>query len=588
MPDVPIEPLGSLPDFDVFDSDVFNNFDSFISTMGLNVPFELDLFAGGLDNEPTPAPPGRKENLMLHRHPNNAPHLHGSYQCLDVARGTKKLEFADADADELDELRPMPCPWGFSTAQRDELNRVSALHGDNDETFRSPSRLALGRYIAAYFDEFHNHFPILHASTFRPQTGCAHGPELVLTLAACGAAYFAIINFQSRALQATSELREILQAYARGGQIVITESPENEWQAWILAESHRRTLCCTYIVLNLCSTALDVPPSLLVSELDVKLPSSTAEWTASSASAWSQARKYAAPAIPVQQALASLFSSSAPQHSHSSLANLILMNALLQRIYLSRQMQLESAQGPLRDADANELQNALSRWTLAWQQARGSMLDPRNPDGSNSFTSTSSLGLAYIRLSTNYASRRHLASWDANKIAQSLYDSPLPQRTSRLAPALLHATQGLYIPVKLGLDWVSRSEFLHWDLSIFLYYLEAAVFTSKWLSSVAVSLHTTPMTDCEMNILKTLHRIVDDVDESLDPMPDTQHSAPAVTRGDTANLASGLAVRIADTWARLFRHHNSPWPMVDLIGKSLDIYAGLLRNDLAGNVKGAQ
>ena len=176
----------TLPDIDVFDSEAFHNFDSFISTMGMNMPFEMELFGGGLHNEPTPAPSGRTEMLMLHRHP-DMPNTHESYQCRSVATGARSLEFADADADELAELRPMPCPWGFSTLQREELQTVSTVYQTGTEVFRVPSRLGLGRYIAAYFDEFHNHFPCIHATTFRPQALCATAPELVLAIAACGA-----------------------------------------------------------------------------------------------------------------------------------------------------------------------------------------------------------------------------------------------------------------------------------------------------------------------------------------------------------------------------------------------------------------
>ena len=206
------------------------------------------------------------------------------------------------------------------------------------------------------------------------------------------------------------------------------------------------------------------------------------------------------------------------------------------------------------------------------------MLDPRNPDSSNSFSATSLLGLAHLRLCTGLASYRQLSSWDPDKIALNLYQSPFPRRTPRLAPALLHATQGLYIPVKLGLEWVSRNHFLHWDLSVFLYYLEAAVFLSKWLLSVADSLRGTPMSDTELNIMKTLQRIIEDIDESLDPLEEAEdHEGMLISHHDTADLARNLAVRIAATWARLFSHHNSPWPIVDLIGKSLANYARLMR-----------
>ena len=76
-------------------------------------------------------------------------------------------------------------------------------------------------------------------------------------------------------MQASSELREILREYARQQQD--EKQTEEDWPDWILAEGERRTICCIFNVLDMISTAYNVPPLLLVGELDVQLPSSTAE-----------------------------------------------------------------------------------------------------------------------------------------------------------------------------------------------------------------------------------------------------------------------------------------------------------------------
>lgn len=76
-------------------------------------------------------------------------------------------------------------------------------------------------------------------------------------------------------MQASSELREILREYAR--QRPDEKQTEEEWPHWILAEGRRRTVCCIYNILDMISTTYDVPSLLFVSEIDVQLPSSTAE-----------------------------------------------------------------------------------------------------------------------------------------------------------------------------------------------------------------------------------------------------------------------------------------------------------------------
>lgn len=180
---------------------------------------------------------------------------------------------------------------------------------------------------------------------------------------------------------------------------------------------------------------------------------------------------------------------------------------------------------------------------------------------------------------SNYDNSRSLSSNDPEKVARDLYAAPLPPRMPEIAPALLHATQALYVPVKLGIDWISRRHFLHWDLPVFLYYLEAAVFLSKWLLSVAETVETIPLTDCESNIMQALHRIVDDTDESLDPDEDALTPSTMASTSQRPHFARGLAVRVTQVWARLFRDNNSPWPTIILIGKSLNVYARLVREE---------
>ncbi|KAH6613053.1 hypothetical protein C7974DRAFT_405086 [Boeremia exigua] len=55
-----------------------------------------------------------------------------------------------------------------------------------DDTFSFPSRRTLSRFLEAYFQEFHQHFPFLHVPT---TTVSALAPELVLAMAAAGGCY---------------------------------------------------------------------------------------------------------------------------------------------------------------------------------------------------------------------------------------------------------------------------------------------------------------------------------------------------------------------------------------------------------------
>jgi hypothetical protein len=120
-----------------------------------------------------------------------------------------------------------------------------------------------------------------------------------------------------------------------------------------------------------------------------------------------------------------------------------------------------------------------------WQQAPESSLDPHNENGPIPFTSSALLGLAYVRLCLNLGPYRQLETRDPSCIAAALHRSPLPERSYRLIPALICAAHSLSIPVRLGIDYVARSQAFFWSVRHSLASLECAVLLSKWLHTLA-------------------------------------------------------------------------------------------------------
>lgn len=119
-----------------------------------------------------------------------------------------------------------------------------------------------------------------------------------------------------------------------------------------------------------------------------------------------------------------------------------------------------------------------------WQQAPESSLDPHNENGPIPFTSSSFLGLAYVRLSLNLGPHRQLETRDPCTIATSLHRSPRPGRSYRLTPALIYSAHALSIPVRLGIDHVARSQAFFWSVRHSIASLECAILLSKWLLSL--------------------------------------------------------------------------------------------------------
>lgn len=67
-------------------------------------------------------------------------------------------------------------------------------------------------------------------------------------------------------------------------------------------------------------------------------------------------------------------------------------------------------------------------------------------------------------------------------------------RCPRLTSALLHSVHALSIPVKLGIDYVSRSQAFFWSVQHSICGLECAIVVSKWLADVVAMLPANSLT----------------------------------------------------------------------------------------------
>ncbi|KAF2165754.1 hypothetical protein M409DRAFT_55628 [Zasmidium cellare ATCC 36951] len=572
----------------------FLSFDAFLNTMGLNAP--LDSIFPDLLSGPDP-------NFGVDE----------SSQMFTTAR----LPYLppDAHAEDIHELKRIPCAWKVTTGQWEDLRSAIKPYDKQMNGFVLPSLLAISRHITGYFEDFHNHLQILHPVTYRPQD-CPESPELTLAVAAVGAICRYETNTAVRMFDAAmsivhARLREygsrfsaaqlnhgvtdvdprswsalrtvqaallltafaVMEDYATSDEHVGAPGiTQTTWKQWTFLEGVRRTRCAIFNVLNIYTTVLDSPPALPSSRLNTYLPCSTLEWTAQNEDDWRLAQDLAPEPQGFQEAYSDLLTAAAPQNAlYSPFGNLVLINALLQRIHLARQMQLNGRSESLRSSDLDEINIALERWTHAWRQAPESIFDPRNPDASNSFTATSLLGLAFVRLHTTYASCRALREWQPHKTGLNLARAHSPKRDADIIAALLHATQAFAVPVKFGVEVTSRRQFHHWDLQNFVWHLEAATFLSKWLLSVADFCDKDPVSDFECRLMSIIHSLVNKAEESLgwSTIPEP---GKAVAHRTTATLARDLSDRLSRIWSRLYKRHNSPWALTELIGESLEEY----------------
>ncbi|KAI1572890.1 hypothetical protein PtrEW7m1_007367 [Pyrenophora tritici-repentis] len=217
---------------------------------------------------------------------------------------------------------------------------------------------------------------------------------------------------------ATWERKDLLQqAFALRGLLVQTlrdigleeEKPDLNgstsraamWDHWVQRESARRTKLVSFAYINVHSITYNIHPLLWSSELHLRLPCLSQEWQASSAAQWvTLQRDTKEEQMPFQQALSILLQGTANQELvhpiPSPIGNYILLHALLQRIYVVRELSFPATSpATISDAEMQVISRALRAWTSLWQQTPESMLDPNNESGPIPFTSSALLVVAY-------------------------------------------------------------------------------------------------------------------------------------------------------------------------------------------------
>lgn len=125
-----------------------------------------------------------------------------------------------------------------------------------------------------------------------------------------------------------------------------TMKPQSlQWQEWAEEESVRRTKFVSFCFIHMHSVAYNVYPVLRSSEIHLRLPCSTAEWKAATASEWEIAQKeVGSQQLFFQDALTLLLqqprTASPLDPIPAPLGNYILLHGLLQRIHLVSELSL--------------------------------------------------------------------------------------------------------------------------------------------------------------------------------------------------------------------------------------------------------
>lgn len=265
-----------------------------------------------------------------------------------------------------------------------------------------------------------------------------------------------------------------------GLTVETSQNTLTDWDAWVRLEGATRTKLIAYCFFNLCSTAYNMPPLLLTSELNLYLPLRSRLWRAENAWQWQELRQSTPVAeLTVHDAFSRLFgrSNQGLPTQLSSLANYVMIHAMLQHIYLLKQTSFSAGlpyevQRTLKPEDVEEVANALRVWQNSFEhrhQLRSAEsghfgATESAAGGSLAYNATALLRLAYIRLFTDIPPSRSLETRDYMLIASALSATPLLVRSLRLHKAVFQAVHALSMLVKAGVNYVARTKSSEWSI----------------------------------------------------------------------------------------------------------------------------
>jgi len=137
--------------------------------------------------------------------------------------------------------------------------------------------------------------------------------------------------------------------------------------------------------------------------------------------------------------------------------------------------------------------------------------------------------------------------------------------------------------VRLGIDFVARTQTFFWSIQHSLCSLECAFLLSKWLASLSrlKAEGGPPVTEHERKLLLWVRSLLDETEMTVPLNGDANdHTVLNESRellSDPHKLCA-LSVTVVRVWSKTFKG-NTSWAIVDMIGSALELYADMLEQE---------
>lgn len=139
-----------------------------------------------------------------------------------------------------------------------------------------------------------------------------------------------------------------------------------------------------------------------------------------------------------------------------------------------------------------------------------------------------------------------------------------------MGKAVLQSAHSLSIPIRIGIDFVARTQALNWSIVHSLCNLECGLFLAKWLETVTSVLKSGDMLrDDEKRLLGIVTSIIGETD--LGPEVQNEH--------DIVKRCQLMAIAVLRLWGYTLKGVHV-YDIMGTIGAGLDLCADMLQQEM--------
>ncbi|EWC48562.1 hypothetical protein DRE_01784 [Drechslerella stenobrocha 248] len=508
---------------------------------------------------------------------------------------------------------PLAPPQVSSDEERTQIIaniRDIDIEGTVSNSFKLPSKSALNRYLSAYFNLFHHHFPFLHPATFRPSRASS---PLLLAVLSIGALYtfereqgcmlhvaskilatnclsrdqrfssrncplwntqttllnmvFASWSGDASGLEWACSVKGLLVNMVSGGRYELqhkrdqrgSEMPSVE--DWIEEEGAKRTFFSVYTFFGLLTMTFNHTPVICNNELEsLSLPCSESLWNLdySDEHAWRE-QFLTSPTPSFKEAHNSLFKGEIPRYS--AFGARIMINALFLEVW-----QVKRTSDGLSNLVAeykDKLHMALETWqkSVDYCTSETMIVSLNAPQRGPPllFNAMAMYRATCARLEVDFMSIQEALRYHIpEEVASTMKPARnLVPRSPAMTKVIQLCFECFQIPALMGIRLFAKSSALNWSPEHILFGFDLMLILTLWLNRLEEERETCPPTREEAAMLEKIRDLFDE---------------------DSVECGSRLSVAVSRIWGGMLAE-VVVWGITRVIGEAFDLLSQTLYDD---------